>query len=115
MMVKKVAIILAILMTAFLGWALLGTSEVSVTINGHEIKGLLGAAVGIWGVILAAIIIFCIAMLLVFVFAGIGLIVLGCFALAGIIFIAIVLPFLLPLVIPLFIVWVFCSLSIGLK
>ena len=108
-MAKKLALILAILMILFLGWSLLGlTTNVSVSINGREITGPLGTAVGLWGTILSAVILFCVAILLAFVFAGVGIIIVGCLALVGIIFVAVSLPFLLPLIIPLFIVWVFC-------
>jgi hypothetical protein len=58
---------------------------------------------------LTTVILFCVALLLAFVFAGVGLIVVGCFALVGLILAAVALPFLLPLLIPLFIVWLFCS------
>jgi hypothetical protein len=59
---------------------------------------------------MAAVILFCVAILLAFVFAGVGLIVLGVFVLVGLILAAIALPFLLPLLIPLFLVWLFCSI-----
>jgi hypothetical protein len=109
-MTKKLALILAILMIVFLAWSLFGlTTNVSVSINGREITGPLGTAVGLWGTILAAVILFCVAILLAFVFAGVGLIIVGCLALVGIILIAVALPFLLPLIVPLFIVWVFCA------
>jgi hypothetical protein len=111
-MAKKLALILAILMIVFLGWSLLGlTTNVSVSINGREITGPFGTAVGLWGTILSAVILFCVAILLAFVFASVGLVVVGCLALVGIILIAIALPFLLPLIIPLFIVWLFCAIS----
>ena len=111
-MLKKLALFLAILMIVFLGWSLLGlTTGVSVSINGREITGPLGAAVGLWGIILTAVILFCVAILLAFVFAGVGLVVLGCLVLVGIILVTVSLPFLLPLMIPLFIVWVFCAIS----
>ena len=110
-MVKKLALILAILMIVFLGWSLLGlTTDVSVNINGREITGPLGAAVSLWSTILTAVILFCVAILLAFVFAGVGLVIVGCLALVSIILVAVSLPFLLPLIIPLFIVWVFCAI-----
>ena len=110
-MAKKLALILAILMIVFLVWSLLGvTTNVSVSINGREITGPLGTAVGLWGIILTAVILFCVAILLAFVFAGVGLVILGCLALVGIILVAVALPFLLPLIIPLFIIWVFCAI-----
>jgi len=110
-MAKKLALFLAILMIVFLGWSLLGlTTDVSVSINGREITGPLGTAVGLWGTILVAVILFCVAILLAFVFAGVGLVIVGCLALVGIILVAVALPFLLPLIIPLFIVWIFCAI-----
>lgn len=109
-MAKKLALILAILMIAFLAFSLFGPgTNVSVRINGREITGPLGTAVGLWGTILTAVILFCVAILLAFVFAGVGIVILGCLALVAIILIAVALPFLLPLIIPLFIVWVFCA------
>lgn len=110
-MVRKMALIFAVVTFLFLLWAFFGpTGAVSITINGQEITSPLDAVVGIWGVILAAIVLFCVAILLAFVFAGVGLIVLGVLALVGLILTGVALPFLLPLLLPLFIVWVFCSI-----
>jgi len=109
---RKLALILAALMIIFLGWVLLGAGHaVSVTINGHEITSPLDAIIGIWGLILTVVVLFCVAILLAFVFAGVGLVVLGCLALVGLILAAIAFPFLLPLLVPLFIVWAFCSIA----
>lgn len=49
------------------------------------------------------------AILLAFVFAGVGLVVLGVLALVALILVGAAFPFLLPLLIPLFIVWAFCA------
>ena len=116
MMVKKVALVLAVLMVVFLIWMLLGPMYgVSVIINGHTITGPLEGLVGIWGVMLAGVILFCVAMLLAFVFVGVGLVVVGSLALVGLILAAVALPFLLPLLIPLFIVWLFCCIVRRIK
>ena len=110
-MIKKLALILAILMTVFLAWAFLGASDaVSITVDGREITSPFDAIMGVWGLILAVIILFCVAILLAFVLAGVGLIVLGTLAFVGLILAAIAFPFLLPILIPLFIVWLFCSI-----
>ncbi|MHC4721146.1 MAG: hypothetical protein ACYS6I_00410 [Planctomycetota bacterium] len=110
-MVKKVALILALLMVAFLIWMLLGPMHgVRVTIDGHTITGPIGGLVDVWGVLVAGVVLFCVAVLLAFVFVGVGLVVLGTFALVGLILAAVALPFLLPLLIPLFIVWLFCCM-----
>jgi hypothetical protein len=114
-MIKKLVLILVILMIALLGWALLGSTDVSISINGEQLTGPLAPAIGLWKLILATVILFCVAILLVFVFAGVGLVVLGCLAFVGLILMAVALPFLLPLLIPLFIVWVFCAALRGRK
>lgn len=115
-MIKKLALVLAVLMVVFLAWAFLGASDaVSITINGREISSPFDAIVGVWGLILAVIILFCVAILLAFVLAGVGLIVLGCLAFVALILAAIAFPFLLPILIPLFIVWLFCSIARGSK
>jgi hypothetical protein len=112
--IRRLALILAVFMIVFLAWALFCAGDViSISINGREITevtGPFGFLIGVWSLILTLVILFCVAILLAFVFAGVGLIVLGVFALVGLILIAITFPFLLPLLIPLFIVWIFCSI-----
>ena len=103
--------ILVILMIILLAWVLYSsTTNVSISINGKPFTGPLAPAIGLWKLILASVILFSVAILLAFVFAGVGLIVLGCLTLVGLILAAVALPFLLPLFIPLFIVWAFCAL-----
>jgi hypothetical protein len=110
--IKRMALVLVAFMFVFLVWALfIGGDVVSITRNGHEITGPFGALIGAWSFILTLVILFCVAIILAFVLAGVGLIILGVFALVGLILAAIAFPFLLPLLIPLFIVWVFCSLA----
>ena len=110
-MVKKTALILALGMVAFLIWMLLGPMHgVRVTINGHELSGPIGGLVGVWGVMVAGVVLFCVAVLLAFVFVGVGLVVVGALALVAVILAAVALPFMLPLLIPLFILWLFCCM-----
>jgi len=109
--IRRLALILAVFMFVFLAWALyIGGDGVSIIINGREITSPFGALIGAWSFILTLVILFCVAILLAFVFVGVGLIVLGSLALVGLILAAIAFPFLLPILIPLFIVWVFCSI-----
>jgi hypothetical protein len=109
--IRRLALILAIFMFVFLAWALfLGSDDVLITINGREITGPFGALIGVWGLVLTFVILFCVAILLAFVLAGVGLVILGVLALVGLVLIGVTLPFLLPLLIPLFIIWVFCSI-----
>jgi len=110
--IRRLALVLAVFMIVFLAWALfIGSDVVSITINGREITGPFSTLIGVWSFILTLVILFCVAILLAFVFAGVGLIILGCLAFVGLILAAIASPFLLPLLIPLFIVWVFCSIA----
>jgi predicted exporter len=110
-MVHKLVEILVILMIILLAWVLYSsTTDVSIIINGKPFTGPLAPAIGLWKLILTSVILFSVAILLAFVFAGVGLVILGCLALVGLILAALALPFLLPLLIPLFIVWAFCAL-----
>ena len=111
-MIKTLALILVAAMVAILAWALfMGTSAVTITLNGRQITGPFGAIIGVWELVLTLVILFCVAILLAFVFAGVGLIVFGCLVLVGVILAAIAFPFLLPMLVPLFIVWLVCSLA----
>jgi len=103
-------------MVAILAWALISPAyTVSISVNGRPITSPFGAIIGVWGLILTVVILFCVAILLAFVFTGVGLIVLGCLALVGVILAAIAFPFLLPILVPLFIVWLVCSLACRTK
>jgi hypothetical protein len=110
-MIKNMVSILVILMIILLAWVLFSsTTDVSISINGKPFTGPLAPVIGLWKLILATVILFSVAILLAFVFAGVGLVVLGVLTLVGLILLAVALPFLLPLLVPLFIVWAFCAL-----
>jgi hypothetical protein len=99
------------LMLVIVGWALFaGSNAVTIVINGQEVTGPLKGAVGIGGLVVALIALVCAAILLAFVFAGIGVLVLGLAVLAGLVLAVLAFPFLLPLVIPLAIVWAFVAI-----
>jgi hypothetical protein len=110
-MARTVAIALALLMLVIVGWALFAESNaVTIVINGQEVSGPLKGAIGIGGLVVASIALGCAAILLAFVFAGIGVIVLGLIVLAGLVLAMLAFPFLLPVLIPLAIVWAFVAL-----
>jgi hypothetical protein len=112
LMAKKLAIALAVLMLAIVAWGLLlGSNAVTIIINGQPVTGPLDGAIGAGGLVVALIALFCAAILLVFVLAGIGVIVLGFFVLLGVIMAALAFPFLLPLLIPLAILWGFVAIT----
>ena len=110
-MAKKLAIALAVLMLAIVAWGLfLQSNAVTIIINGQPVTEPLKGAIGAAGMLVALVALFCAAILLVFVFAGIGVIVLGGFVFVGLILVALIFPFLLPLLIPLAILWVFFAI-----
>ena len=110
-MARKLAIALAVLMLVIVAWALFAENNaVTIVINGQEVTGPLKGAIGIGGLVVALIALVCAAILLAFVFAGIGVIVLGLVVLAGLILAGLVFPFLLLVLIPLAIVWAFVAI-----
>jgi hypothetical protein len=109
-MAKKLAMALAVLMLVIMAWGLfLERDAVTIVINGQQVAGPLKDAVGAGGLLVALIALFCAATLLVFVFAGIGVLVLGCIVLVGLILAGLAFPFLLPVLIPLAILWAFVA------
>ena len=89
-MAKKVAIGLTLLMLAVVAWGLfLERHAVTIVINGEQVSGPLKDAIGAGGFVVGLIALFCAATLLVFVFAGIGLFVLG-----GMVFMGLILVWL---------------------
>ena len=73
--------------------------------------GLLKGVIGAGGLVVALIALFCAAILLVFVFAGIGVIVLGFFVFVAMNLAGLAFPFLLPLLIPFAILWGFVAMT----
>jgi hypothetical protein len=114
-MVKNVALVLVIVLLALLAWVGFHSSGVTIVVNGRELAGPAKLAAEGWGLLVGIVGLFCAAILLTFVFAGIGLILLGVFVLAGLVMIWLAFPFLLPLLIPLVIVWLFVAAVRGRK
>src|SRR6266478_5956374 len=106
---KKIAIVLVILVLALLAVVLLQSSDIAIIVNGQKLVGPAKLAAEGWGVLVAIVAFFCVAILLAFVFAGVGLMVLGALVLAGLLVAWLTFPFLLPLLIPLFVVWIFVA------
>ena len=111
-MTKKLAIALALIMLVIVAWGLfVEGGATKIIINGQELTGPLKGAVGAAGLIVALIALFCAGIFLVFVFAGVGIIVLGCVMVLGLILAGFTFPLLLVLLIPLAIVWAFIALT----
>ncbi|MGC2049159.1 MAG: hypothetical protein WA635_11185 [Gallionella sp.] len=111
-MAKKAAIALALAMLVIVAWALFfEAGSTRIIINGQEIIGPLKGTIGAAGLIIGLIAMFCAAIFLVFVFAGIGILILGGVIFAGLILAGFAFPFLLVLLLPLAIVWVFIAIT----
>jgi hypothetical protein len=112
-MLKTIAVALAMLLLGLLAWVAFQSSDISIIVNGHKLGGPMKLAAEGWGLLVAIVALFCVAILLSFVFAGIGLIMLGALVLAGLVAVWFVFPFLLPLLIPLLVVWIFVAAARG--
>ena len=112
-MTKGIAIALVIVLLALIGWVAFQSSEVTIVVNGETLRGPAKIAAEGWGVLVGVVALFCVAILLAFVFAGVGLVVLGALVLAGLVAAWVAFPFLLPLLVPLLIVWLFIALWRG--
>ena len=111
-MTKKLAIALAILMLAVVAWGVFVEGGATrIIINGEELTGPLKGTIGAAGLIVASVALFCAAILLVFVLAGVGLVALGFVIFIGLILAGLAFPFLLLLLIPLAVVWVFVAIA----
>lgn len=107
---KSIAIVLVVAVLGILAWVLLHSSHhIAVVVNGHPLVGPAKLAAEGWGLLVGVVALFCTAILLVFVFAGTALIVLGALVFAGFVAAWFVFPFLLPLLVPLFLVWIFVA------
>ena len=104
-MLRAVVIALVVLLFGLFAWVAFQASDITIVVNGQKLTGPAKLAAEGWGVLVAAVVLFSAAILLVFVFAGAGLIILGALVLAGFLGLWITFPFLLPLLIPLLIVW----------
>ncbi|HEY6874391.1 MAG TPA: hypothetical protein VI298_16820 [Geobacteraceae bacterium] len=111
-MTKKMAIALVVFMLAIVAWGVFVEGGATrIIINGHELAGPFKGAVGAAGLLVASVAFFCAAIFLLFVVAGAGLFVLGCVIAVGLILAGLAFPFLLLVLIPLAIVWVFIAIA----
>jgi len=106
---KAIALALAVLLLALIAWFVFQSSDVSITVNGARITGPVKLAAEGWGVIVAVVALLCAAILLAFVFAGLGLVILGVLVIVGTVFAWLAFPFLLPVLVPLVLVWLFIA------
>ena len=115
-MSKKAAIALALVMLAVVTWGFFfEAGSTRIIINGQEITGPLRGGVGVAGLVVGLIALFCGAIFLLFVFAGVGVFIVGGLLLVGLVWAASSLPFLLVVLLPLAIVWLFIAITRNTK
>ncbi len=111
-MTKRLAVALALIMLALFAWGVFVEGGATrIIVNGHELTGPFKGAVGAAGVVVASVALFCAAIVLVFVVAGVGLFILGCAVVAGLILSGLLFPHLLLVLVPLAVVWAFIALA----
>ena len=109
---KKAAIVLVCVMLSIVAWGVVfEAGSTSIIINGQEITGPFKGAIGAAGLIISVFALFCAAILLLFVFTGIGIFLMGGMLLIGLMLAGLAFPLLLILLLPLFIVWLFIALT----
>ena len=113
---KKIAPYIILFLIALIAWDMIGdTSGFHMDIDGEEFDGPLGALLGLFfgslGLIIGTIVALCVGALLVVVFAGVGVLLVGALALAAALGMLAVSPLLLPILIPLAIIWFFVGRS----
>ena len=111
-MAKKVAIALAFVMLGIVAWALFfEAGSTRIIIDGHELTGPFKGTIGAAGLIVGLICLFCAAIFLLFVFAGIGIFILGGVIVVGLILAGFAFPVFLVMLVPLAVVWVFLAVA----
>lgn len=113
---KKYAPYIILFLVALIAWDMFAdVGNFHMDIDGDEFDGPLGALLGLLfgslGLIIGTVVALCVGALLVVVFAGVGVLLVGALALAACLGLLAVSPLLLPILIPVAIVWFFVSRS----
>ncbi|MBN1456749.1 MAG: hypothetical protein JW912_02730 [Sedimentisphaerales bacterium] len=110
-MTKKFALILIGLLVGYIALSAISANNgFSATINGYRLPTPVDALSGAFGIAVAIIVMFFVGILLVCIFAGVGMILVGVFAMVLFILAAAALPFMIPLLLPLLVIWLFCCI-----
>lgn len=111
---KKIAPLVVLFLFALLAWnVFIHPGELSVHLDGDTIDGPVGALAALMlaggGLLLGGLVMLCVGLVLAVVFAGVGVLLVGALALAMFIVAAVVSPLLIPLLIPLALIWFFAG------
>jgi hypothetical protein len=112
---KKTAAIIILFLFAMLVWNVFTFGDNVVNIDGEDIGGPLGALLATFfaggGLLLAGVIMLFVGGVLAVVFAGVGILCIGGLAIGACVLALMVSPLLLPLLVPVAIVWWLVSRS----
>ena len=112
---KKTAAIIILFLFALLVWNVFTFGDSVVNIDGEDIGGPLGALLATFfaggGLLLAGVIMLFVGGVLAVVFAGVGILCIGGLAIGACVLALMVSPLLLPLLVPVAIVWWLVSRS----
>ena len=113
---KKTAAIVILFLFALLVWNVFTYSgDMVFDVDGDRIDGPLGALLGMvfagGGVVLAGVIMLLVGGLLAVVFASVGIVLVGALGLGALALALAISPLLLPVLLPLAVIWYFASRS----
>jgi hypothetical protein len=112
---KKTAAIIILFLFAMLVWNVFTFGDSVVNIDGEDIGGPLGAVLATFfaggGLLLAGVIMLFVGAVLAVVFAGVGILCIGGLAVGACVLALMVSPLLLPVLVPVAIVWWLVSRS----
>ena len=115
-MLKKLFWFCLILAAIAVGWVLLAEGHGwAFRWHIHPIAWHVGPIEGLIEVVVGAAALFLTAIVLIAVLAGVGFVVFGTLILVGLILLFATLPLTWPILVPLFIIWMFCALVRGCK
>lgn len=106
---KNIAAVVILFLGFILAWNMFATPDVSVDFDGAHVDGPLGALAGLLfaggGLLIGALATLFVGVVLAVVFAGLGILLVAALSLGAVILAALMAPFLLPILIPLAIIW----------
>lgn len=106
---KKLLVVTLVVLLTIAACNAFDAHDYYFNVDGDEIGGPFGALLAMvlagGGIVLAALIVVAVAIFLCFLFAGVGVLIVAALALGCFIVAALIAPFLLPVLIPLAILW----------
>jgi hypothetical protein len=112
---KKIAPYIIVFLATVLLMNVFGSHDVGVNFDGDHIDGPVGALLGLFfgglGIVIAGIVMVVVGIVLAVVFAGMGVIAIAAIAIALVCAVLAVSPLMLPLLVPVAIIWFFMGRS----